>query len=100
MYIWILRTPTKVPKTNYFCIMIKLKQKYKTPSEYAEFLGLEYARTTSNKHKKDNGQFFTPKQIADFMGDLASPQSDKISILDPGCGTGIVKCPLLLGQFF
>ena len=75
--------------------MIELKEKYKTPSEFAEFIGLEYACSTSDKHKKDNGQFFTPKQIADFMGNLASPKSNKISILDPGCGTGILTCSLI-----
>ncbi|MGD9992597.1 MAG: N-6 DNA methylase [Salinivirgaceae bacterium] len=83
------------PKIDYFCIMIELKEKYKTPSEFAEFIGLEYACSTSDKHKKDNGQFFTPKQIADFMGNLADPKSGKISVLDPGCGTGILTCSLI-----
>ncbi|HOO83597.1 MAG TPA: Eco57I restriction-modification methylase domain-containing protein [Prolixibacteraceae bacterium] len=75
--------------------MIELKEKYKTPSEFADFIGLEYACSTSDKHKKDNGQFFTPKQIADFMGNLASSKSNIISILDPGCGTGILTCSLI-----
>ena len=75
--------------------MMELKETYKLPSEYAEFIGLEYARSTSDKHKKDSGQFFTPKQISDFMGNLADPKSDKISILDPGCGTGILSCSLI-----
>lgn len=78
--------------------MIELKEIYKTPSEFAEFIGLEYACSTSDKHKKDNGQFFTPKQIADFMGNLASPKSNKISVLDPGCGTGILTCSLIEKQ--
>ncbi|MFV0592246.1 MAG: Eco57I restriction-modification methylase domain-containing protein [Draconibacterium sp.] len=72
-----------------------MKEKYKLPSDFAEIIGFEYAYSTSDKHKKDNGQFFTPKQIADFMGNLASPKSDKISILDPGCGTGILTCSLI-----
>lgn len=75
--------------------MIELMEKHEVPSEFAEFIGLEYSRSTTDKHKKDNGQFFTPKQIADFMGDLASPKSEKISILDPGCGTGILTCSLI-----
>ncbi|MFV0269508.1 MAG: Eco57I restriction-modification methylase domain-containing protein [Draconibacterium sp.] len=75
--------------------MMDLKEKNKLPSEFAEFIGQEYARTTSDKHKKDNGQFFTPKQIADFMGNWAKPKSNKISILDPGCGTGILSCSLI-----
>lgn len=74
---------------------MELKDKYKKPSELAEFIGFEYACSTTDKHKKENGQFFTPKQIADFMGNLAMPKSNKISILDPGCGTGILTCSLI-----
>ena len=29
------------------------------------------------------------------MGNLAQPKSDKISILDPGCGTAILSCSLI-----
>ncbi|HAQ65393.1 MAG TPA: hypothetical protein DCR43_06035, partial [Bacteroidales bacterium] len=83
------------PGIDYFCIMITVKEKHKVPSEFAEFIGLEYACSTSDKHKKDNGQYFTSKQIADFMGNLGSPKSNKISILDPGCGTGILSCSLI-----
>ena len=75
--------------------MIELKEKYKLPSEYADSIGLTYAASTSDKHKKDNGQFFTPKQISDFMANLAKPNLDKISILDPGCGTAILSCSLI-----
>jgi len=75
--------------------MIELNEKYNLPSEYAEFIGLTYAISTSDKHKKDNGQFFTPKQISDFMANLAKPNLDKISILDPGCGTAILSCSLI-----
>ncbi|MDA3893640.1 MAG: N-6 DNA methylase [Salinivirgaceae bacterium] len=75
--------------------MIELKEKYNLPSEYADFIGLTYAISTSDKHKKDNGQFFTPKHISDFMANLAKPNSDKISILDPGCGTAILSCSLI-----
>lgn len=74
---------------------MELKEKYKYPSEFAEFIGLEYARSTSEIHKKESGQFFTPKQIADFMANLAKPKTNKISILDPGCGTGILTCSLI-----
>jgi len=75
--------------------MIELKEKYNLPSEFADFIGLTYAASTPDKHKKDNGQFFTPKQISDFMASLARPNSDKISILDPGCGTVILSCSLI-----
>jgi adenine-specific DNA-methyltransferase len=75
--------------------MIELNEKYNFPSEYADFIGLSYAKSTTDKHKKDNGQFFTPKLISDFMAKLAKPNSDKISILDPGCGTAILSCSLI-----
>ncbi len=75
--------------------MIELNEKYNLPSEYAEFIGLTYASSTSDKHKKSNGQFFTPKRISDFMANLAKPNLDKISILDPGCGTATLSCSLI-----
>jgi adenine-specific DNA-methyltransferase len=75
--------------------MTGLNEKYKTPSEFAEYISREYAFSSSEKHKKENGQFFTPKRVADFMGNLAAPKSNKVSILDPGCGTGILSCSLI-----
>ncbi len=38
------------------------------PSHYADRLGVLYAKTVTTQHKKDNGQFFTPTAIAQFMG--------------------------------
>lgn len=75
--------------------MTKTELKYRFPSEYAEKIGLEYSNSTSTEHKKESGQFFTSKEISDFMGNLAQPKSDKISILDPGCGTAILSCSLI-----
>jgi adenine-specific DNA-methyltransferase len=37
------------------------------PSEYADRLGIIYAKQVSVKHKKENGQFFTPSPIAKLM---------------------------------
>ena len=75
--------------------MTESNEKYKFPSEFAEYIGLKYANLTTDKHKKDSGQFFTPKQISDFMANLAKPKSNKVSILDPGCGTAILTCSLI-----
>jgi len=75
--------------------MSNAELKHILPSEYAEKIGLEYANLTSNKHKKESGQFFTPKIISDFMGELAQPKSSNISILDPGCGSAILSCSLI-----
>jgi adenine-specific DNA-methyltransferase len=54
------------------------------PSSYADRLGAGYAVSVSQDLKKDNGQFFTLKKIADFMGSLASTGKKQIDILDPG----------------
>ncbi|MBI9036511.1 MAG: N-6 DNA methylase [Bacteroidales bacterium] len=75
--------------------MTKVETKYNFPSEYAEKIGYEYANSTTAEQKKENGQFFTPKSISTFMGNLAQPKSPKISILDPGCGTAILSCSLI-----
>lgn len=74
---------------------MELKDTQILPSEFAEFVGLEYSRATSDKHKKSNGQYFTPQRIADFMGKLPKSKSGSVSILDPGCGTGILSCALI-----
>ena len=65
------------------------------PSEYAEAIGVDYAKSTTALHKKNSGQFFTPKQIADFMGNLAQTKNGNVSILDPGCGSAILSCSLI-----
>lgn len=73
-----------------------LIQETSSPSQYAHFLGEEYASNVSKEHKKVLGQFFTPIAIAEFMSGLASNPTDKtIKILDPGCGTGILACSLI-----
>jgi len=65
------------------------------PSEYAEKVGFDYASQTSDIHKKQNGQFFTSRTISHFMGNLAQPKFGYISVLDPGCGLGILSCSLI-----
>jgi len=65
------------------------------PSAYADRLGIQYTSHVSNIHKKDLGQFFTPKIIAKFMGEFAVSNSDKVKILDPGCGIGILSTAMV-----
>ncbi len=66
------------------------------PSEFADYLGEIYTSQVSKDHKKGKGQFFTPTEIADFMANLVTkPQSRDITILDPGCGTGVLSCSLI-----
>ena len=66
------------------------------PSQFADFLGINYTSTVTKEHKKEEGQFFTPQEIANFMGKIAYKSNSKnISILDPGCGTAILTCALI-----
>ncbi|MCL2245825.1 MAG: N-6 DNA methylase [Lentimicrobiaceae bacterium] len=69
--------------------------KNEQPSIYADRLGAAYTQTVSQTFKKDNGQFFTPQAIAQFMGSLVSTNKTQIDILDPGCGTAILTCGLV-----
>ena len=65
------------------------------PSKFADRLGIYYAHSVTTKHKKDNGQFFTPTEIAQLMASYCGLTRDKVRILDPGCGTAILTCALV-----
>lgn len=65
------------------------------PSEYADRLGIYYSKQVTTKHKKENGQFFTPMPIARLMASYCNLSITSIRILDPGCGTAILTCALL-----
>lgn len=65
------------------------------PSNFADRVGQIYAKTVTAQHKKDNGQFFTPTEIAHFMAGLAKQTKEKFKILDPGCGTAILSSSLI-----
>lgn len=65
------------------------------PSHFADRLGVLYTSLVTQQHKKENGQFFTPIEIASFMGSLSKFERDFVRILDPGCGTVILSCTLI-----
>lgn len=65
------------------------------PSHYADRLGLSYTKSVNQEHKKTNGQFFTPIEIAGLMGTFAESGENSLRILDPGCGTAILTCALI-----
>lgn len=65
------------------------------PSHFADRVGQVYAKSVTTQHKKDNGQFFTPTEIAHFMAGLVKQTQDKLKILDPGCGTAILSSSLI-----
>ncbi len=69
--------------------------KQELPSEFADRLGIYYSQKVTSKHKKDNGQFFTPTEIARLMASYCDLSKSTIRILDPGCGTVILACALI-----
>lgn len=66
-----------------------------SPALYADRLGLIYTSKVHPNHKKENGQFFTSVKIARFMASLSHNFKQKLKILDPGCGVGVLTCSLV-----
>lgn len=65
------------------------------PSHFADRLGVFYASSVSQQHKKENGQFFTPVEIAGLMASYTEVEGDALRILDPGCGSAVLSCSLI-----
>jgi len=68
---------------------------------YAERLSALYSDVLKGKDMKPKGQFFTPKQVSVFMAELFDINQDKIALLDPGAGTGVLTaafCEKLLSR--
>lgn len=65
------------------------------PSHFADRLGAVYASLVSQQHKKENGQFFTPIEIASLMATYSEFNKDYVRILDPGCGSVVLSCALV-----
>ena len=54
----------------------------------------EYLASLNGENRKNIGQVFTPAPIAKFMADMFDLNTENISILDPGAGTGILTAAL------
>lgn len=65
------------------------------PSNYSDRLGLYYTQQVTPKHKKDNGQYFTPLPVARLMASYSGVSKKVVRILDPGCGTAVLTCALI-----
>ncbi|WP_270567357.1 Eco57I restriction-modification methylase domain-containing protein [Clostridium beijerinckii] len=62
---------------------------------YIEYNAINFSASSDRQIKKMIGQFFTPKEIAKYMASLIELDINKMSILDPGAGNGILSCAVL-----
>lgn len=70
-----------------------IANKNERPVVFSDISGRNYSEQTIVDHKKKYGQYLTPVIVADFMAGLITKKNkEKITILDPGIGTGILAC--------
>jgi len=67
--------------------IIQKLQKYNLSATSADIKGIAFEKFLGNTFRADNGMFFTPRTIVDFMVDMFSPEEGKM-ICDPACGSG------------
>ncbi len=58
--------------------------------DYAENLAAQHIQISDSEQRKTKGQFFTPKEVARFMVGLFDIKGQRIRLLDPGAGAGML----------
>ena len=69
-----------------------MNQEELTPTEFCEKQRHQFIGTSTPESRKRKGQFFTPLKVAQFMARLATVRKEKVKMLDPGAGTGMLTC--------
>ena len=62
------------------------------PTLYADRVGEWYVRQKSDAHRKAHGLYLTPVAVADFMAGRVQASAERMRILDPAAGAGILAC--------
>ncbi len=62
------------------------------PAVYADLVGEWYVALKTDTHRKEHGLYLTPPLIADFMSAQIRVTGQKLRLLDPAAGTGILVC--------
>ncbi len=75
-------------------LLDKLPSEDPGPVEFSDWLARHYATQAEESHRKSQGQFFTPPQVALFMARLSSLSSSRARVIDPGAGTGTLIAAL------
>lgn len=63
--------------------------------EKLDIISKEISDNDDRDRKKTFGQFFTPSDIAKYMAKYASVKKNKLRILEPGAGSGILAIAIL-----
>ena len=69
---------------------VPVKRKREKLVTYAERLAELYSDNYGVEKRKSRGQFFTPLQVASFMARMFDIKGDRIRLLDPGAGIGML----------
>ena len=62
------------------------------PTEYADRIGQYHVASKSEAHRKQHGLYLTPVGAADFMAAQIRVPGDRLRVLDPAAGAGILCC--------
>ena len=73
-----------------------VKTAEQTLTEYAETLSDWYLANQCPAYRKEHGQYFTPRSIAEFMAQMVDegPTGTELRILDPGAGIGMLAAAI------
>ncbi|SFI40267.1 Eco57I restriction-modification methylase domain-containing protein [Albimonas pacifica] len=62
------------------------------PTVYADRVGEWYVAQKSDVHRKGHGLYLTPILAADFMAEQIRAAGERLRLLDPAAGAGILAC--------
>lgn len=62
------------------------------PKLYADRVGEWYVAQKSAEHRKGHGLYLTPMLAADFMAEQIQATGERLRMLDPASGAGILAC--------
>ncbi len=62
------------------------------PVAYADRVGEWYVSRKSTRHRKDHGLYLTPVPVADFMAARIPSSAERVRVLDPAAGAGVLCC--------
>lgn len=63
--------------------------------EYVDKSTVEYKSKTTKKRRKEIAQFFSSREISQYMSSLCNINAEEIKILDCGAGTGMLSAALI-----